>query len=212
MPTFNTIFRATVMLAVGAVVFKGWQMYGPPAEQLKSIAVRAADMAQGAWKNFHAPEKNAQSPAEPHGNAPAFAQSSQAPAADVAITPPALSTSTLTPSPPLSAIPSTSAPPASMTQTPITPLADAPATVPRDDRVQALLSRLQQLGGADPKLAAWGSSGHLFRCCCQAPLTNSPAVTQHFESVAAEPALAVEQVVAKVEAWQMARRNNTLLR
>ena len=32
-------------------------------------------------------------------------------------------------------------------------------------------------------------------------------MTQHFESVAAEPALAVEQVVAKVEAWQIAQRD-----
>jgi hypothetical protein len=214
MPTFNTIFRATVMLAVGAVVFKGWQMYGPPAEQVKSIAARAMDVAQAAWKNLQSPEKNAQPAAAPQGAAPGFAQTPQAPAADFAIAPPALSTPTLTPSPPPGAmIPSTSAPAAPMTQAPITPLADAPpATVPKDDRVQALLSRLEQLGGADSKLAAWGSSGHLFRCCCQAPLTNSPAVTQHFESVAAEPALAVEQVVAKVEAWQMARRNNTLLR
>jgi hypothetical protein len=37
-------------------------------------------------------------------------------------------------------------------------------------------------------------------------------VTQHFESVAAEPALAVEQVVAQVEAWRTARQNNGLLR
>ena len=74
------------------------------------------------------------------------------------------------------------------------------------------MSRLEQLGGADPKVAPWGSSGHLFRCCCQAPLANSPAVTQHFESVAAEPALAVEQVVAKVEAWRTAQRNGGVLR
>ena len=33
MPSFTTIYRAAVMLAVGAIVFKGWQMYGPPAEQ-----------------------------------------------------------------------------------------------------------------------------------------------------------------------------------
>jgi hypothetical protein len=98
-------------------------------------------------------------------------------------------------------------------QAPITPLTEnAPATGLKDGRVQALLSRLEQLGGADPKLAPWGSSGHLFRCCCQAPLANSPAVSQHFESVAAEPALAVEQLVAKVEAWRTAQRNGGVLR
>ena len=210
MPSFTTIFRATVMLAVGAIVFKGWQMYGPPAEQVKSVAMRAVDMAQAAWKNFQALDKAAKPGAEPRGGAPPFAQALQPPTVEVAITPPALSTQTLTPSPPAGAIPSTSAP---ATQTPITPLSQtAPATGPNDDRVKALMSRLEQLGGVDPKLAPWGSSGHLFRCCCQAPLANSPAVTQHFESVAAEPALAVEQVVAKVEAWRTAQRGGGVLR
>ena len=103
--------------------------------------------------------------------------------------------------------------PAPAASAPITPLAEtAPATGTNDDRVKTLMSRLEQLGGADPKLAPWGSSGHLFRCCCQAPLANSPAVMQHFESVAAEPALAVEQVVAKVEAWRTAQRNGGVLR
>ena len=198
------------MLAVGAIVFKGWQMYGPPAEQVKSIAARAVDMAQAAWKNFQAPDKAAKPAAEPPAGAPPFAQATQPPAGEVAIAPPALSTQTLTPSPPAGAIPSTSGP---ATLGPITPLAEtAPATGNHDDRVKTLMSRLEQLGGADPKLAAWGSSGHLFRCCCQAPLANSPAVMQHFESVAADPALAVEQVVAKVEAWRTAQRNGGVLR
>src|SRR6185369_4765830 len=108
------------------------------------------------------------------------------------------------------AIPSTST---QMTQAPITPLTQVASTTGADDdRVKTLMSRLQQLGGSDPKVAAWGSGGHLYRCCCQAPLANSPAVTQHFESVATEPALAVEQVVAKVEAWRTAQRNGGILR
>jgi hypothetical protein len=198
------------MLAVGAIAYKGWQLYGPPAEKVKSVAVSAVDMAQTAWKSFQTPDKAAAPSAESRAGAPPFAQTLQPPAPNIAIAPPALSTQTLTPSPSTGAIPSISAP---ATQAPITPLAEtAPATGLKDDRVQALLSRLEQLGGADPKLAPWGSSGHLFRCCCQAPLANSPAVRQHFESVAAEPALAVEQVVAKVEAWRTAQRNDTVLR
>jgi hypothetical protein len=107
-------------------------------------------------------------------------------------------------------IPSASTP---ATQASITPLSQtAPATGIDDDRVKLLMSRLEQLGGTDPKVAPWGSSGHLFRCCCQAPLANSSAVTQHFESVAGEPALAVEEVVAKVEAWRTAQRAGGVLR
>ena len=74
MPSFTTIFRAGVMLAVGAIVFKGWQLYGPPAEKVKSIAVRAVDMAQAAWKNFQTPDKAADPAAEPPAGAPPFAQ------------------------------------------------------------------------------------------------------------------------------------------
>jgi hypothetical protein len=210
MPSFTTIFRATVMLAVGAIAFKGWQMYGPPAEQVKSVVMRGVDMAQAAWKNFQTPDKAAKPAVQPQATAPPVAQTLQPPAREVAITPPALSTPTLTPIPLAGAIPSASAP---ATQAPITPLAQtAPVAGTSDDRVKTLMSRLEQLGGADPKVAPWGSSGHLFRCCCQAPLANSSAVTQHFESVAAEPALAVEQVVTQVEAWRTAQRGGGVLR
>jgi hypothetical protein len=209
MPSFTTFFRATVMLVVGVVGFKAWQMYGPPAEQVKSAAMRAVDFAQAAWKSFQAPDKAAKPTAQLQPSTPPFAQTLQPPAADVAIAPP-LSTQSSTPSPPMGSIPSTSAP---GPQPPITPLPQTtPSTGANDDRVKALMSRLEQLGGADTKVSPWGSGGHLYRCCCQAPLANSPAVTQHFESVAAEPALAVEQVVAKVEAWRTAQRSGGILR
>jgi hypothetical protein len=210
MPSSTTIFRAVVMLAVGAIVFKGWQQYRPSAEKVKSVAARGVDMAQAAWKNFQTPDKEAHSATDTRGGAPPFAQATQQPAGDVAIVPPALSKQSLTPSPPAVAIPSTSVP---ATQALITPLAQsAPATGTNDDPVKTLIARLEQLCGTDPKVAPWGSSGHLFRCCCQAPLASSPAVMQHFESVAAEPALAVEQVVAKVEAWRTAQRGGAVLR
>jgi hypothetical protein len=210
MPSLTTIYRAGVMIAVGAIAYKGWQLYGPPTEKVKSVAARAVDMAQTAWNNLRSSDKDSQPVPAPRGSAPSFTQTLQPPATEGAIVPPPLSTQTLTPSPSAGAIPSTSAP---MTQAPITPLVQtAPATATGDDRVKTLMSRLQQLGGSDPKVAPWGSGGHLFRCCCQAPLANSSAVTQHFESVAAEPALAVEQVVAKVEAWRTAQRNGGVLR
>jgi hypothetical protein len=210
MPSFTTIYRAAVMLAVGAIVFKGWQLYGPSAEQVKSVAVSAVDMAQTTWKNYQTPAKDAHPAAESRGGAPPFDQGTQSPGGDVAIVPPALSKQSLTSSASVDVSPIGSAP--SATQPLITPLGATSATASTDDeRVHALLSRLEQLG-ADPKVAPWGSSGHLFRCCCQAPLAGSPAVTQHFESVATEPAVAVEQVVAKVEAWRTAQRSNSILR
>src|SRR4051812_24641805 len=140
MPSFTTISRALVMLGVGAIGFKGWQMYGPPAEQVKSAAGRAADMAKAAWTSFQKPDKPTKPAAEPQGAAPPFAQALQSPSADVAITPPALSTQTLTPNPATGAIPRASA---AATQVPITPLTETtPPTSVKDDRVPALLSRL----------------------------------------------------------------------
>jgi hypothetical protein len=69
-------------------------------------------------------------------------------------------------------------------------------------RMPLLLARLEQLGAVDPQLAAWGSSGNLYRFCCRAALAGSPSYARHFEAVAAEPLAAVEQVVSKVETWR----------
>lgn len=214
MPSFTTVVRAIVMVAVGAAVFKGWQLYGPSNEQVKNFAVRATEMAQSAWKDHQGKGKTAddQPLVEQNSGPPAFAQTIQPPTADASVTAPPLAVQT-PPARSAGVVPSTAAPQAPAPPiTPVTETAPPAAATAGDDRVHALLSRLQQLGTADPKVAAWGSSGHLFRCCCQAPLASSPAVTQHFEAVAAEPALAVQQVVAQVEAWQTARRNDGLLR
>jgi hypothetical protein len=75
-----------------------------------------------------------------------------------------------------------------------------------------LMSRLQKLGAADTNLAPWGSDGHLYRFTCRAPLASAPAMTKHFESVADQPTAAIEQVLAKVEAWQVAQRDGGTLR
>jgi hypothetical protein len=75
-----------------------------------------------------------------------------------------------------------------------------------------LLARLERLGAIEPQLAAWGSGGKLYRFCCRAALAETPQYTRHFESVAAEPLTAVEQVVAKVEAWRVAQSTSTDLR
>jgi hypothetical protein len=215
MSSFTTIYRAGVMIGVGVVAYKGWQLYGPPTDKVKSVAARAVDMAQNAWKDYQKSDKDTRPAPEARGSAPPFSsQTLQPPAAAGSITAPPLSTQSTAPTSPAGSIPSaTSAPPLMPTPVSQMPSASGPnARDPKNDRVQSLLSRLQQLGGSAPKVAAWGSSGHLYRCCCQAPLANSSAATQHFESVAAEPALAVEQVVAKVEAWRTAQRSGGLLR
>ena len=43
MPSFQTIFRAVVMVAVGAVAVKGWHLYGPTNEQVKSAVAQAVE-------------------------------------------------------------------------------------------------------------------------------------------------------------------------
>ena len=201
MPTFSTIYRAIVMIAVGVIVVKGWQLYGPTNEQAKSFGVRALDMAQSAWNNTQQP-----------------ATESSGPAADPRMV--------IQPAAPIVAPPLQTAPPLQAPLEPILPVtglvpqpSDVPATtVPSPgitmegtevlpievtERLPLLYAKLEQLGGADPQLAPWGSSGELFRFRCRASLADTPAYARHFEAVAAEPVLAVEQVVAKVEAWRI---------
>jgi hypothetical protein len=211
MPSFTTIYRAVVMLGAGAIIFKGWQLYGPSAEQVKSAVVSAVDMAEAAWKGREgaAAETRALS-AVPPPMAPPFANTTQlAPPQPEAVSAPLLASANSGRLP--ADIGASAAIPAG--PEPVAPAAEKvpPASNPSDARLQALLSRLAQLGGAEPNLAAWGSSGNLFRFCCRAAIGNSPSLTQHFESVAEEPAAAVEQVVAKVEAWRNSRRNNSML-
>ena len=211
MPSFTTISRATVMLAVGAIAFKGWQHVWPTCRASEiSCRARPSRWRRRRGRTFRRrirPRTQRQSRVEVRRH---LLRRCSRPRPMLRLHLRALSSQTLTPGPPAVAIPSTSAP---ATQAPITPLTEtAPATGTNDDRVKTLLSRLEQLGGSRSEGGPWGSGGHLFRCCCQAPLGNSPAVTQHFESVAAEPALAVEQVLAKVEAWRTAQRIGGVLR
>jgi hypothetical protein len=74
------------------------------------------------------------------------------------------------------------------------------------DSLPPLYSRLEELGASDPELGTWGSTGQMYRFCCRAALADTPAFARHFEAVAAEPLAAVEQVVAKVEAWRAIQR------
>ncbi len=203
MPSFTTIYRAVVMVAAGVIVVKGWQAYGLTTDQVKAIAMRALEMAQTSLNNreqraaasatLAADPRVAGPPlaaAEPHAMTeppPLYAGTDAATAGGVA---------SLTPEKPAGGS-----------------LASAEPSAPVEtDRLPALLARLEKLGVADPHLAAWGSSGQLYRFCCRAALSNTPAHARHFEAVAAEPVAAVEQVVAKVEAWRMNQGERTALR
>ena len=212
MPSFTTIYRAVVMFAVGAIVVTAWQHFGPSAEQVKTAAVAGIDMAETAWKNWHSPNKEERSNSPPAGSAPQFTQATPAGAAPnptpppLATLDPAAAESVSTNAISSSTIPANReslGPPAEKT-------GQSPAV--SDQRMSGLLSRLEQLGVAEPKLAPWGSDGHLYRFCCRAALADSPAYSRHFESVAEEPSQAVERVVAQVEAWRTARRTDTLWR
>jgi hypothetical protein len=211
MPSFTTVYRAVVMFAVGAIVVTTWQHFGPSAEQVKSAVVSGIDMAETAWKNWQTPSKEERSKDPPMGSAPLFTQTPPAAATDP--TPPPLAT--LNPANATGAPMNTTASRAiPANQEAVAPLNEKTAQPPgaSDRRMSGLLSRLEQLGGAEPKLAPWGSSGHLYRFCCRAALADSPTYSRHFESVAEEPSQAVERVVAQVEAWRTERSNDTLLR
>jgi hypothetical protein len=194
MSSFTTVLRATVMLATAVVLVKGWQLYGPSTQQVKSWTAAIVERAHLAW--------NDEPQLEPENRGPA----SQANLPDSFPSTLAASTGGI-----------------GETEFPAVPPLDSgpvPATVPNPNKsspasqsdlvdaaqIPALLARLERLGAVDPQLAAWGSSGQLYRFCCRAAVGNSPMHTRHFESVAAEPLEAVEQVVAKVEAWRGEQR------
>jgi hypothetical protein len=195
MPTMTTMFRAIVMIAAGFVVVKGWQHYGPSTEQMKSLAGAALEKAQAAMDDSESP--------------------SGAPAND----PRAVPQMSLTPPPAGTVVPSLAPEAPKLVpiddpgQAAVNPTETASAAAPSVateaapvDPVQPLLTRLQDLGGIDAQVSEWGASGEFFRCSCRAKLEDTSALARHFEAVANEPKLAVEEVVAKVAAWRSAEQ------
>jgi hypothetical protein len=199
----QTIFRAVVMIVIGAVVVKGWKLYGPTNEQVKSGWNHGKELVQ-SFMDSHRPSATSTTP-DPRIGATRIADTNTATAPPRPTGfPAAPATSAPTEAPKLlpenglsqagpPGIPSAMTPPGAM-QSGATP-----------DRVNEMISHLQQLGAADTKLSPWGG-GAMYRFTCRAPLANAPAMTQHFEAVAAEPEKAVADVVAKVEAWRVAQR------
>jgi hypothetical protein len=203
MTRLTTVFRLVVMMVAAIIAVEGWQHYGPSTAQLKSLAARVLDVAQQSLTSAEPagtvtsgivaklPDDGPSlltTPAPATAVAPPLAETTGFPAAPAVFAPAA----------PLDAIGTTSA--------------DTASASPGADPLPALMSRLKELGGTDPQLVAWGRSGQLYRFCCQAALTEAPHVKRHFESVAEEPSVALQEVVGQVEAWRAAERNRGQLR
>jgi hypothetical protein len=200
MPSWTTVYRATVMIATGVALVWGWQFYGPSKEQVKAFAAAALEKAQTAWNDGGEPTAAAPPSAavDPRSLAPPVV--AETPAADPM---PLASAPQLVPmndGGPMAA--TTSADGAPLTQAP-----PSPAAAVDEDIVAKLLSQLEALGAANAQVMPWGSRGGLYRCCCRAKLAESSPAARHFEAVADEPAAAVKQVVANVEAWRMEQQN-----
>jgi hypothetical protein len=213
MPSFTTVYRAAVMIAAGVIIVKGWQLYGPSAEQVKSFAVSAMDTAQSAWNKSRGQDADATNANDPRMTTPPTAASP--PAAPASSAPlnaaPSLAlgnTSTVVEAPELNAASTTTLdpePPSSGNDK------TADARVETGD-LSALFSQLAEMGASDQQLAPWGSSGQLYRFACRAKLGDTPFHTRHFEAVAAQPDAAVERVVAAVAAWRAGQRQQTAFR
>jgi hypothetical protein len=203
MSSLKSLYRAAVMVATAIIVFKGWQLYGPTTDQLKSGVARALEVTQDTLDQVQ----------------PGRAQTAQA-NIDPRSAPILLATTpdSTTPAEPAAGVPASSvgAPsPSAATEAPqlLSGIdAASPPSPAEGEKLPALMSRLEALGAREPKLAPWGNTGKLYRFCCRANLGDSSAFSRHFESVADEPAAAVEQVVAKVEAWRLAQSSRTELR
>jgi hypothetical protein len=182
------------MIATGAIVVMGWLHYGPSTEQAKTFAVAAMDKARAVLGESQRPANDpATLLADPRTMAPPLV-AGQAPV--VAESAP------FAPSAP-QLVPSANSGPNPLPGTVDSNLAThEPSADEAQNGVDSLLAKLQEIGAADAQVGPWGASGQFYRCCCQAKLAETSPMARHFEAVANEPVAAVEQVVAKVEAWR----------
>lgn len=195
MPSLTTVSRAIVMIVAGVIVVKGWQLYGPSNEQVKNFAAAALETAQTAW-NGTAASGNEPPVVDPRSAPPTLAGN-----AEPRVQP------LIESAPQLAPLPKESADSSALAGTFPAPVVGAPPAATDEQMVAKLLAQLQQLGAADAHVVPWGSSGQLYRCFCKAKLAIASPLARHFEAVAGEPTAAVEQVVAKVEAWRTEQQN-----
>lgn len=226
MDTLRTMFRLAVMTAVMAVGYKMWQAYGPPVAEVKMVALRALEMAKVALEKTGTSGSSAASlvadprpMAPPEGVQPPQAASLAAPPGGQVI--PARSLAPLSDPPAAASLdpPALVTAPANQNGPPaqaisLNSLSDSAAEHPQ---LLSLYSRLEALGATQPRLTAWGTRSGLYRFSCEASPASASALRRQFEAIAAEPAAAVAEVVAKVESWranqpQTGRLDGTSLR
>ncbi|MAT71932.1 MAG: hypothetical protein CMJ58_20705 [Planctomycetaceae bacterium] len=95
---------------------------------------------------------------------------------------------------------------------PLQSVPGAAADVVDGSALQPLLDQLIAWGVGEYELTRWGSSGMLYRFRCAAPLANDVQHARQFEAVAESPSESVQQVVADIAAWRLARNHSQLLR
>jgi hypothetical protein len=190
------------MLAAAILIVNAWQSYGLTGAQLKSLASRALQVATKGKEEAKLAEKNADLVSVEQSQPPLFPPLAKA-ATSAAVTGETPSAGSLLQHPNQ---------PAGVSATPeidgrrSTVADDVIISGPEAERFPALLTRLESLGGMEAKLTPWGSTRRLYRFSCRAAIGELPSHSRHFESVADQPLIAVEDVVAKVSVWRMAQQ------
>ena len=189
MPSLATVWRAIVMFAAAVLLVKGWQSYGPSAEQLKKITLRALGAASDSTKQTEKPFEEDPGLVTEEKAAVSFAP----PLVDAAQSALQTGASGQNMSP--------------QRESSVNPPGGLQIfSGPDREHLSALLERLETLGGTEPKLTAWGTTGELYRFSCRAAIADSSTFARHFESVSTAPQAAVEDVVAKIEAWRTSQQ------
>jgi hypothetical protein len=212
MTSLQTCFRAVVMLATIGIVAKAWHLYGPSVAEMRAIGQRVYEVADELMSDSRQPE----AVAGDAGNDPRLQQAPPFAAATPLPPGPA-------PQPILLATAESESPAFAQQAVGEAPIAAAPATPPTrlipvapeeapalapaggDARLDAASARLAEIGAREGRLEPWGNEGRWYRFSCDAPWVDAPNYTRHFEAVAADPASAVEQVAAEIEAWHASR-------
>jgi hypothetical protein len=201
MESFRTLYRLVVMSAAAVIAYIGWQHFGVPADRLKSLARQAIDVAQRSLDENRPANGSATLASDPASVAPQFAQQSVSPG-------PIAPAATSAPVQQSTVAPASLAAPALIAGEPppgIGPVAGRVETPAPEAKLVALYARLDQLGVHKRQLVDWGENG-LHRFTCAAAVVDTPRFSRHFEAIAPEPQMAVEQVLAKVEAWRASQQ------
>ena len=185
-----TLIRAAVMLSVLVGLPGAWIYYGPLPTGAQRVVDRFVAIAKEAtgWKEAEAKPQ------------PTWDFTKSAPIAGGDIGTQAQGVTPLAPV--------AEAPPVQIGGALPLPLPEASPELPPStlkERLQPLLQQLEQYGVAGYALHRWGSDGNLYRFHCEMPIAGG-SLTQQFEAVAANPEASVEQVIAEVSEWRMARQ------